>query len=708
MDKPYIAHKSEDGAREQTVLAHLEGTAALAERFASAFGEPEQGRLAGMAHDIGKFSRAFQRRIHGESISVDHATAGAFECARLGQNFAAIAVAGHHGGLPNLGSRLDSQEEATFFGRMSRAKEKRLEDYAAWKTELELPRAPQPKPEMRSALDGSFFVRMLYSCLVDADFLDTEAFMLGRTRQEAVATIDQLIGKLDAHCRRWARPEAGSLNERRGVIQSRCRLAGEAEEPGLFTLTIPTGGGKTLSSMAFALHHARRHGMKRVIYVIPYTSIIEQNAKVFADVFGGENVLEHHSDVLYDVNEGDATSVRKAQATENWDMPIVVTTAVQFFESLFAARSGKCRKLHNIVGSVVIFDEAQMLPLPYLRPCVYAISQLVKHYRVSAVLCTATQPALNDVFEAFLPGVMARELCPDTDFAPFRRVTFAQAGELSNATLAQRLNDQRQALCIVNTRKRAGDVYRLLQKDGSFHLSTLMTPAHRKAVIAEIRTRLTNNQPCRVVSTSLIEAGVDVDFPAVFREEAGLDSIMQAAGRCNREGKRPREASIVTVFSGESAPPALFQPAIGAGRQALKKHGAPDAPGAIECYFKELLEVNGTAAQDKNGILDLLNETRLRDAAERFRLIEDNTRTIYIPMKENEPLLERLRAGERSRGLFRRLGQFGVSVYEEHLKALWSSVEQLDENCFVLISPELYSEKTGLSMQGGGGNAEFV
>ena len=326
---PYLAHISALG-QVQTVLEHLTGTAKLCAHFASAFDAEEQGLLAGMAHDIGKYSDAFQRRLRGGPL-VDHATAGAVECQKLRQPYAAFAVAGHHGGLPDGGSRTDTPDQATFLARMNRAVAGKIEPYDAWQREFSLPSTPLP-PVAPTQSEGMFFTRMLYSCLVDADFLDTEAFM---AEQELArgggANIEELERRLQVHISHWFPPK-NELNEQRCAILNRCLAQGEQQQPGLFTLTVPTGGGKTVASLAFALRHAKAHGLERVIYVIPYTSIIEQNAQIFRDILGTKNVLEHHSMLLYDMeNEADPEQIRLAKATENWDMPVVVTTAVQFF-----------------------------------------------------------------------------------------------------------------------------------------------------------------------------------------------------------------------------------------------------------------------------------------------------------------------------------------------------------------------------------------
>ena len=699
----YLAHISQD-SRKQTVLEHLNGTADLCSAFASAFGAKDLGRLAGMTHDLGKYSAAFQRRIQGGAERVDHASAGAAECCKLGQSSAAFAVVGHHGGLPDGGGQGDHWEDGTFVGRMKKAALGKLEPYDAWQEEIKLP--PTRQPAFSSGPEEMFFTRMLYSCLVDGDFLDTEAFMSGEILERGGGdTIAALEDKLQSYVSGWFPPKT-QLNRERCAMLERCMAQGSLRSPGLFNLTIPTGGGKTVASLAFALRHARTHGLRRIIYVIPYTSIIEQNAQVFRDILGDGNVLEHHSGVLYDIeDEARPENARLARATENWDMPVVVTTAVQFFESLFANRSSQCRKLHNLAQSVIIFDEAQMLPVPCLRPCVFAIAQLVKRYGASAVLCTATQPALDDIFQEFLPEKPAVELCSSAVFHQevFRRVNFQREGRLSWDTLAERISGRKQALCIVNSRKSAQKIYSLLDPEGAFHLSTLMYPAHRKSILEEIRTRLKDGLPCRVVSTSLIEAGVDVDFPAVFREEAGLDSILQAAGRCNREGKRSPGESIVTIFQGETPPPALFEIPVAAGRRAMNRYDQLDSPEAIQCYFRELLDLKGSEALDQNRILTMMERDYMpfRKISEQFHLIDSETKTVYIPLEEGEELVWQLRSGEHSRALFRALGQYGVSVYPQHFEALDSAgdLEVLADGSAVLTNLALYDSQMGLSLR---------
>ncbi len=711
---PYLAHISATG-QTQTILEHLCGTASFAKDFARYFNGEEQAELAGMAHDIGKYSVAFQKRLHGASTQVDHSTAGAAECWLRKQLCAAFAVAGHHGGLPNGGSQTDGAEQTTLWGRIKRKSSGALEPYDPWAQEITLPQANLPGFLMKQdGLEWVFFTRMLYSCLVDADFLDTEAFMDDQRRETHEISMDMLWDRLQNYLSSWFPPH-GELNHQRCQILKRCIQEGEAQPPGLFSLTVPTGGGKTVASLAFALAHARKHGLRRIIYVIPYTSIIEQTAEVFRGILGEESVLEHHSNIFYQLDdEATPHAIRLAKATENWDMPVVVTTAVQFFESLYACHSSQCRKLHNISGSVVIFDEAQMLPIPYLRPCVWAISQLVAHYGVSAVLCTATQPALESVFREFLPQVPMQELCaPDTcRWEVFRRVTFQQAGSLTWDELAAQLNTHSQVLCIVNTRKSAREVFDRLDETNRFHLSTLMCPSHRKMQLREIRRRLKEGLPCRVVSTSLIEAGVDVDFPSVFRELAGLDSILQAAGRCNREGKRSAAESVVYLFEGEEKSPPLFSTAIAAGKAAISRHADISSQGAIHDYFSDLLDLKGKTAQDKEQILPLMQSEffPFRTVAERFHLIDSPTRTVYIPWGEGAELVAQLLADGGGRKLFRQLGQYGVSVYENHFASLASAgdLEVLENGTAILHNLALYSDETGLSLEADPGKGLFL
>lgn len=709
-----LAHGATDEHPEgQSIEAHLKGTGELAETFAAEFGAAANGKLCGLAHDIGKYSDEFQLRLRGGK-KVDHATAGAIECFKIKAAFEAVCVIGHHSGLPNVGHKdADTTESQTFFGRKLRAEQGGIPDYRKnWNGHIALPQ-DYFRPSGRG-FATAFYIRMLYSCLVDADYIDTETFMNGDAGRGNYEPLSALCDKLTAYISKWNNPTR-EIDILRQKILNSCIEKASAPR-GIFSLTVPTGGGKTVASMAFALNHAVANSMKRIIYVIPYTSIIEQNAKVFRDILGQENVVEHHSQVSHELSEdADELEYRSALATENWDAPVIVTTAVQFFESLYANRSSKCRKLHNIANSVIIFDEAQMIPSNNLRPCVAAIAELVRAYNATAVLCTATQPAIDEMLLEYSKKESVVELCPDVDgmFEKFRRTSFEKEGRLTTDELVSRLESQQQVLCIVNTRKFAQEVYEALPSEGRFHLSTLMCPVHRKQKLDEIRERLKSGKTCRVVSTSLIEAGVDVDFPRVFREMAGLDSILQAAGRCNREGKRSAESSIVTVFESENKVNKLIAVNRDAAEETVRDWTQPNTTSTIERYFKAYRDF--LRNDDKSGVM-AASEKGISGCglpfewiAKEFKLIDQNTFTVYISVGEGKELISRLREGERSRELYRKAGMYSVSIYENHFNALINAgaAEPFGDDAAILTDLSLYSDEKGLATDVRDGSALF-
>lgn len=477
---PYYAHSKDgrDKSEWQHLKDHLAHTADLAAEFGRDANMSELAQVAALLHDIGKYSAAFQIRLDRQGSKVDHATAGArtaielFNKSDVEKWLAAIlayCIAGHHSGLPNYGDSSDVDTNATLLARLHK---KKLEDFSAYRTEIDtaslnLSAHLKIKPDKNHpGFSFAFFTRMLYSVLVDADFQETETYMNdGRKPRGEFEGIEDLCRRFNDFLQKFDNP-ANEINRKRTETLKAC-VEKSAEQQGFFTLTVPTGGGKTLASMAFALNHAVRHGLKRIIYVVPFTTIIEQNAAVFKDCLGGQNVLEHHSN--FDWNQKPGTNEASSDdetrdvldklklASENWDIPIVVTTNVQFFESLFANRSSRCRKLHNLARSVVIFDEVQMLPREYLDPCMLAVQELVQNYGASAVFCTATQPSLG----GRLPGVQFTELAPNPQslFDFYRRVQIRNIGKVADAELLQRLNSHDQALCIVNTRKHAKGLF---------------------------------------------------------------------------------------------------------------------------------------------------------------------------------------------------------------------------------------------------------
>lgn len=716
-----IAHRNSKDGRTQPFADHAAAVADRSARFAAAFGDERPARLIGLLHDIGKCSPAGQARLLGGTESVEHSAAGAEV---LGSDpkhslygyLLAYCIAGHHTGLPNGGSSGDMPDRPTLSAKLKRQKA-RGGDYLPYLSEIDEPADKNPPFAMTlSQEDGPFALafrtRMLYSCLVDADFLDTEAFMNNAPLRQGMGDpLPELLDRLRQRLASFGTPDS-SVSVKRAQVLRDCLAAAQAPR-GLFSLTVPTGGGKTLSSLAFALSHAIQNQLDRVIYVIPYTSIIDQTARVFREALGDGSVLEHHHNVNYDVPDSGETDPR-ALAAENWDAPVVVTTNVQFFESLFSNRSSRCRKLHNIANSVVIFDEAQMLPVELLLPCIRTIEQLVVNHRCTAVLCSATQPAL----EPFLtPSVRPCEICTDPQalYAALRRVRYEDLGQLDDEALLSRLNAHDRALCVVNTKLQAQTLYQGLSGEGCYHLSTLMTPTHRRRTLLEINARLDprrrDRPPCRVVSTSLIEAGVDVDFPVVYREEAGLDSEIQAAGRCNREGRLSPRDAVVYFFSPEERyqrkrPLSLHLP-VSVSRLVQKSHADIASPEAIHAYFSQYFNAKGTSLDQKDILLKIQRGVEagfslpFADAAEQFRVIDAPTRTVLIPEDdEARGIIAALQNGAFSRALLRRAGLHAVSVYPRQYELLLSAglLSVLDDELAALRDLSAYSDQTGLQI----------
>ena len=708
----FYAHISEDGKLEP-VSEHLKNTAVLASGYSKSFGAQDQAYYIGLMHDIGKYSEEFQNRLLG-GRKVDHSTAGAYECAKKGQVPAAFCIAGHHSGIPDRGNRSDL-DEGTLIGRLNRAKDHKIADYSCWERYISVPNVELPVRQIKDAQEGYIYCKMLFSCLVDADYLSTESFMKGTGRSSSgTYNFTVLKEKLNQYISGWF-PPGSQLNRCRCSILQNC-IEKASHEKGLFTLTVPTGGGKTVASLAFALNHAEKHGMSRIIYVIPYTSIIEQTADIFRNILDSENVLEHHSNALNELDfNKDFDKETLINATENWDAPVVVTTAVQFFESVFSNKPSKSRKLHNISNSVIVFDEAQMIPVPFVRPCIYAISQLLRFYGITAVLCTATQPALDKLFKLYMgeKSYHQEELCPEDMFRNhiFDRTQYKSAGLLTWEQVAEKMNSSKQALCIVNSRKNARKLYDLLEGENIFHLSTLMTPASRRQKLSEIRRLLKEGKECRLVSTSLIEAGVDIDFPFVMRQEAGIDSVLQSGGRCNREGKRSKDESVVLVFKTEDKCPEVFLQNISAARLTMHSYADFTTSEAIHFYYSELLDLKGEKGQDRENILALIDKQAFKTIAERFHLIDNNTFTVYIPQDQtSSELIDQLKQGVLSRELFRKLTPYAVNIYEDNLKGLYESgdVIAVKDGVFCLTNTDLYDMACGLSLEADWGKAEFI
>ena len=750
----YYAHSAQDKLGNllpyehwQILQSHSVNVGEMAAEFARVFGAQEIACQTGQLHDLGKYSEAFNHRLHG-GPSVDHATAGAkIAVERWGNvigKLMAFCIAGHHAGLANGNGEGDNrrtlkQRLALQFGADIPALDN------LWQQEIKLPQTLSAPPLKADAhhpfFSYAFFTRMFYSCLVDADYLDTEAFY-SNLENKAVErggypdlndlqhNFNQFINDFR---RRIAQASEQTEAEKRNAALNRLRseilehaVEQATQAQGLFTLTVPTGGGKTFTSMAFALEHAKRHGMRRVIYVIPFTSIIEQNAAEFRKAFselGEQAVLEHHSTFDDGKLQGEATKDKLRLASENWDAPVIVTTAVQFFESLFADRSSRCRKLHNIAGSIIILDEAQMLPLNLLLPIMQAIKELEQNYRCSVVMCTATQPAVQAENGFYRGFENVREIAPKPTalFDKLRRTTVQHIGTQTDADLLAKLIDHPQILVIVNNHRHARSLYNQAKHlEGTFHLTTLMCAKHRSQKLDEIRGRLKNSEPCRVIATFLIEAGVDVDFPLVMRAEAGLDSVAQAAGRCNREGKRPSENSFVWIFAPEEqwkAPPEL---ATQAAIMRLTADSFSDdllSTQAVAAYFAELYQLKGSELDNKK-ILKMHNDTGqsldfpFQTIADKFRMIESHMQPLIIQFDGGaENLISGLHHADHIGSLLRKLQPYTVQIPEKALAALYKAgrIEPINEKNFgkqfyTLIGLDLYDEVAGLSWE----NIDFI
>ena len=732
----YFAHTGEAPTRSDwhPLSHHLKGTATKAAGFLEATGCGDFGYAAGLLHDLGKYSQEFQKRLAGDVQRVDHSTAGAkVAINRYGAvagKMLAFCIAGHHAGLAD-----GSGEQGSSLAQRLEKEIPKLDP--VWRDEIKLndlsrpnviPRCPQT-----AGFSKAFFIRMLFSALVDADCLDTEAYYDGlrgeTTPRGGYPSLSELRKRLDQHLQALKREaKATCVNNLRAEVLDHVRDQAESK-PGVFTLTVPTGGGKTLTSLAFALDHAAHHNLARVIYVIPYMNIVEQTAMVFRRALrsgpGDEAdfVVEHHSSFDESRVSGREGAAKLRLAMQNWDAPIVVTTAVQFFESLFADRPSRCRKLHNVANSVVILDEAQTLPLRYLRPCVAALDELARNWRTTVVLCTATQPALTET-DQFPDGFRnPRELAPNPHrlHRELRRTRITQAGTMSDSDLAERLRKTPQVLCIVNTRRHARELHEMLHDTpGALHLSTLMCAVHRRERLNNVRERLGRGDPVRLVATSLVEAGVDLDFPEVWRAEAGLESIIQAAGRCNREGKA--EKGDVFVFrpdevEGRRSPPEVGQLADSA-RSVMRSHQEdPSSLEAINAYFRMVYWRKTWEDLDYKNILRMVNERQggldfpFRAIAKEFRLIETSMVPVIVPYasakeggEDVDGLLEELKNAERPGQIARKLQSYTVQVpaYARNALVQARAVAPVGEVRFGdqfmrLINTDLYQQDIGLN-----------
>ncbi|MEI7884238.1 MAG: CRISPR-associated helicase Cas3' [Clostridia bacterium] len=693
----------------QLLTSHLKNVALYAKKFASSFDAEEEGEIIGLLHDAGKYQPEFQARIRGRRVKVDHATAGAKilveKYKAIGELYG-MAVAGHHTGLSNSGSTA-SIGDGSYYAKLNKYKGQQI----TLEEEIKIPLKIKHKKFNSNIKYDSFtfatYIKMLYSSLVDADWTDTEEYITGKKRISINYSMEDLLSKVMNNIPQNDGSEINNIRE--GILKDCLEKA--QEEQGLYTLTVPTGGGKTLSSLAFALKHAKKHNLNRIIYVIPYTSIIEQNADIIANCVGRENVLEHHSNVLLnDENDDEEEEKRIKWASENWDIPIVVTTNVQFFESFFSNKSSKTRKLHNISKSVIIFDEAQMLPRQYLSPCMYAISELVVNYHVTAVLCSATQPEIS---KYKYDNVNIKEIVtnPIELAKKLKRVKYTVIGKKTDEEIIELLIKNKKALVIVNSRRHAYSLYKIAKEETNcnvFHLSTLMCPMHRREVLSKIKNLLKNNKKVIAISTQLIEAGVDIDFPLVVRSIAGIDSIIQAGGRANREGKlKVGNVYVVEPLSEEGKIPRSLRNVVSIGQEVISVLGenAFELEG-IARYFKLLYK-----ASTSDVLLDTKNiiseyeisagKYNFKNVAEKFKIIEDNSYNVIIPYNDAaKKLIKEARNNKYTNRTLRELQQYSVSIYESEYFNLdkQNVVEKLDNGINILNNEKYYNQDIGLEI----------
>ena len=762
-DTSIIAHRTE-GGEEQSLYDHVEGVALQIRRNLTEAGLKQLiplGELLGRLHDAGKAQPAFQRYIRGESAAkAPHSAAGALLATSLLYKFSvelglkklprtsqllAYAISGHHRGLYNYAELQNKLEEVDCKDRCKKTAEAltkltaEIQSWAKEHAEATETSLKELAKQVGATEQAQALVRLLFSCLVDADFLDTEAFMdeerKGR-RHEATcgyAPLETLRDRLTKHMEGFS--TEGKINEARRAFLNQCREHGRTCPKGYYSLFLPTGGGKTLSSMAWALETALNHKAQRIIYVIPYTSIITQTAGIFREIFGEENVLEHHSDISFSGGEASQEAERYERTrllAENWDAPIIVTTNVQFFESLFSHKVSRSRKVHSIANSVVVFDEVQMFPTEFLHPMLRLLEDLRWIYGTQLLFCSATLPPFDKDHTSSFKKVndfhqlsdAIQPIVPEDPelFKVFDRVIYhLEEKEYTTKELAKELSQHDSALCIVNSRRDASQLYHALLEAGKetqdvIHLSRNMCSAHLKERIAEVRQRLKAKIPTIVISTQLIEAGVDIDLPIVYRAMSGLDSIVQAGGRCNREGKRPApgEVYVFSLSDGGKAFGAIVQ-----GQNATrflldndKEHTRPSIPLELIKVYYDRYYASIESFDTKDIAESLYDEDEAKrwrfdfqQASEDFQLIDNVDRDLFVPYGRGKELLEGLEKHTLylNHRTLRELQQYHVSIskwrYEELEEARLLSevvVERETGKSILVLAPQGYDEALGV------------
>ncbi len=724
----YHAHTPAEAGVWHDLIGHLQRTAAKARENGAKFGAGDLGYFAGLWHDLGKFNPAFQEYLNAcheadmagseapRGGSVPHAVYGAM-LARESLQMLTPVLHGHHMGLQKFGDVQKATERAEIRQVYEEVLPVAREEVAGLSYEGDwwalISDAPDDQREI--GLFTELLLRMVFSALVDADFLDTETHFDPKrsARRGTKLKAGQLWEVLERDQEKViSEADPTPVNTVREEVYRECLRAAELPR-GVYRLAVPTGGGKTRSGLAFALKHAVERDLDRVVVAIPYTSIIEQTAATYRKIFEdlGENVvLEHHSAVRRDSEGGarndpkeserqEEAQIRARLAAENWDAPLVVTTMVQFFESLFANRTSRCRRLHNIARSVVVLDEVQTLPLGLLEPILNVLRELVRRYGVTVVLCTATQPALDERSPHLEGFEDVTDIVPEETaarhFASLRRVEYeAPLEEWSWREVAERLleaSPERRAMAVLNTRKDALALLAELEGEPTLHLSTRLCGAHRRDVLEEVRGRLGAGEPCLLVATQVVEAGVDLDFPVVFRALGPLDRIAQAAGRCNREGTLPGKGRVVVFRPAEGTMPPgnEYRSGTDEARMMLENEDVDlHDPDVFRRYFRLLY---GDVSLDAKGIQGLRGEFDYPEVASRFRLIDGVSVPVIVrydgPNQEQNDTRDRTIERIRHTGLWagdhRVLQPYVVSLFEQEFERNRDWIEEVNEGVYV-------------------------
>lgn len=713
-----ISHVRESDKEIQTNDKHQQGVAEKAESFAAEFGMGDFGKVMGLLHDKGKEQSEWQKYIQGVTgykpeyayvkKGPHHAYVGAVIAKKLYPSIyplIAQPIAGHHRGLYDYS---DYEEEI----------KRLIPNDVTIGDKIQCASMKLPKTEFGKE-DLHHLIRMLFSCLVDADSLDTEQFLNPEQSKlrGCCTSMQELLKMMESHLQTLRMTALDTeVNQIRNYVQDQCVKESQGGM-GFYSLTVPTGGGKTLASVLWALQHAVKNNLQRIIIAIPYTSIIVQTAATLKNIFGEDNVLEHHSNVNPEDTKDKELRERLQLSTENWDYPIIVTTNVQLFESLFSNKRSACRKLHNIVNSVIILDEVQTLPLCFYKPIVHTLNTLKRVFGSSILFTTASQPILSGRIVGANPNASfdalqsVHEIIPQESLLhdKLRRVELQfLEGAMTYDNMAEELSKYQRVLCIVNTRRDAKELYDRLPKEGiCLHLSRMMCPAHVSFTIQRIKEALHSHssQPIRVIATQLIEAGVDIDFPVVFRQEAGLDSILQAAGRCNREGKHKICTTYVFSLGKEHPLPIGYITQTNNARLNMGRNLDWFAPETMKSYFEQLYcRVPSFDQTIINGVRysmeDLLykKETEFEKAADVFRLIDDQTTSVIINWGDSLFYYKQLISQGPSYLLMKKLAQYCVNIRKLDFDKFQSigAISEPFEHIFAITNSDFYKTDTGL------------